>query len=793
MTFAFVDVVDSTKTFAEHGEAFVAALAVLQERVARHTQEAGGEVVKTEGDGAFLAFPTAASAIDALVGLQDELALVPLKEVPRLGVRAGAHTGEAVPVADDYVALAVNVAARVTSVAGAGQLVVSAATQAELAAPVGFCVGEYDLRDVADPVELWRVCGDEAPLRGSPSRRTNVRIPVSGFVGRVQELAALRELVGGHRLVTVLGPGGLGKTRLVTELVLESASGIEGGAWLVELASLSTADQVPVAVGRALGIQSGEVDVIAAELRRRGEVWLVLDNCEHLIEAVAELVADLHEVCPQVQLVCTSREALQVPDERVWRLGPFVGPAARIELFTQRAWASGAVVPDDSVEMVDRLCSALDGLPLAIELAATQAGSTSLEELVRIAVHGSDDLARRGGQPRQRSLDAVLAWSLDSLSAPLRASLLVLSIVPGRFDAEMATEILGAVDACETDAVRRLSKASLVDLDGEDYRILDTIRHAARRHLVADPELASAARLALRAWAQRTAADVYRVRERHDMPIDRVLALETALEHAMDDGAAGVGQLWKLVEIINMDRDPSPRVVGLARRVLSGPLPADPDQTLCFAGALHILELVGPLPASDDRLEAICAAADRDGISYPAANVHFRLVLHYIGRGDLDAANRHVDAHVRYSESPGADHLDKRYESDLRMFVAYAAGDFAAMLTHAERALADARLRVNDLDLNLCEGNVAEALVNLGRPEEALPHAVEAVRLTPRPGPARRFVLLQLARAQSQLGDTAAALATARDIEVDLLGSGRSHEQIQAELEQLRREIPAAR
>lgn len=175
VTFAFVDVVESTKTFTEHGEAFVQALAVLQERVARHTASVGGSVVKTDGDGAFLAFGSAQAAIDALSALQAEVEQQPLAVDPRLRVRAGVHTGDAVPVADDYVALAVNVAARVTSTANAGQVVVSSTTHADLSSPAGDFKGDYDLKDVADPVGLWLVCGDGAPLRGLLSRRTNVR------------------------------------------------------------------------------------------------------------------------------------------------------------------------------------------------------------------------------------------------------------------------------------------------------------------------------------------------------------------------------------------------------------------------------------------------------------------------------------------------------------------------------------------------------------------------------------------------------------------------------------------
>ena len=737
VTFAFVDVVASTKVFAEHGDAFVRALAVLQERVARRTAATGGVVVKTEGDGAFLAFPTAAGAIEALIGLQNELDDVPADAVPRLRVRAGAHTGNAVPVADDYVALAVNVAARVTATVGPGQVVVSAETEAELPADVGVCVGDYDLKDVADPVELWRVHGDEAPLRGSPSRRTNVRVPATGFVGRDQELVDLRALVDEHRLVTVLGPGGLGKTRLVSELVLQIARGVPGGAWLVELAPLSAGDQVPGAVGQVLGIQAGDVAAIGAELRRRGEVVLVLDNCEHLLDAVADLVADLGETCPELRVMCTSREALQVPGEHVWRLRPFEGQAARIELFTQRAWASGAVVSDDSIEMVDRLCNALDGLPLAIELAATQSGSTTIEELVRIAEHGTDDLGRRGGHARQRSLDAVLQWSLDRLPASRRASLLALSVIPGRFDAEMATTLLGAIDACEADAVRHLARASLVDLDGENYRILDTIRHAARRRLLADPDLAAAARLGLRAWALEVAAERFRLPRRwHDVPTDEILAIETALEHAVDDGVAGLGKLWECVRALSFYQEPSACVVALAERVLAGPVPADADEALCTTSALTIVGLVGHPSLSDDRLEEISAAADQHGVYFASANLHYNLVFHYAGAGDVAAAHRHAEGYLRYAESPGVHPLEAQAIHTLRGLVAYAAGDYEEVLMHYQRSLQAVQLVEGDLDLESAEANVADALLDVGRPADALPARGERGAALPGPRPA---------------------------------------------------------
>jgi predicted ATPase/class 3 adenylate cyclase len=789
VTFAFVDVVESTKTFAAHGDAFVAALAVLQERVARHTVAVGGSVVKTEGDGAFLAFGSAQAALDALIGLQAELDQVPDSVVPRLRLRAGAHTGDAVPVADDYVALAVNVAARVTSAAGAGQVVVSAATQAELTGPVGVCMGDYDLKDVPDHVELWRVCGDGTPLRAPPARRTNVRAPATGFVGRDSELAEVRDLVAKHRLVTVMGPGGLGKTRLVSELLLQIAKDVEGGAWLVELASLTSGDQISGAVAQVLGAQGAEAGQVAAEVRRRGEVMLVLDNCEHLIETVADLAFELLESCPTLTLVCTSREPVQVPGEHVWRLQPLSGQAARLELFTQRARGSGGSVPDGSAEAVDRLCTALDGLPLAIELAATQSGHTTLEHLIRIAEEGTDGLARRSGPSRQRSLDAVLAWSMDRLPEPHRRAHLVLSILPGRFDAEMATTILGAVEGCDIDAVRPLARASLIDLDGESYRILDTIRHAAQRQLSADHDLARAARRGLLTWALDLAAAQYSTRQSYEeVPSDRLLTLEIALERAMDDDAPGTGKLWVLVGQIVSYREPSGRVVELARRLLSEAQPADTDGMLSVSSAVDVLDRVEDVWDFLPRLEAMSTAASGRVDARVSARAHHILAWHYAMHGEVSAGRRHADAYAACVASPDVNGLADQVH-ELRSVIAYATGASDEVLLHAERFLL-ARRRSQHPQLYVAEINVAEALIDLGRAEEALPHALEALRLSPRPRPARRYMLLQLARAHHQLGNTEAAQVTVEELAAELLASGRPPERIRSELEQLEKQLP---
>ena len=493
-----------------------------------------------------------------------------------------------------------------------------------------------------------------------------------------------------------------------------------------------------------------------------------------------------------MSLVCTSREPLQVAGEHVWRLGSFEGQAARIELFTQRAWASGAAVSDESVARVDRLCNALDGLPLAIELAATQAGSTSMDDLVRIAEQGTDDLARRGGEPRQRSLDAVLAWSLDRLPPPRRNALLVLSALPGRFGSDMAREVLAAAGSCDADAVRMLARASLIDLDGETYRLLDTIRHAARRMLADDAELAAAARSALREWAQRQATRGFRSAVRHDdVSVDHYLALETALAQGVEDGAAGLGELWDLIRAMTFYRETSSTATALARGLVLGDrVPRDLDEALCFTNALQILLLAGQLDATSARLEEIAAASDALGVSYGTGYLHIYLCYFYTEFSpDEASARRHADAYLPFAESDQADALDRRYVYLLRVWASVAGGVTEESLLHAERNLAAARSVRSDVDLDTAYCQLAEVLLQLGRAEEALPHAAESARLSTGVGPQRRAALGILARTQALLGDRGAVLATARDYEADLRASGRSDEEVQAELALLREQV----
>ena len=481
-----------------------------------------------------------------------------------------------------------------------------------------------------------------------------------------------------------------------------------------------------------------------------------MDNCEHLLDAVADVVVELNETCPHLSVLCTSREALQVPEEVVWRLPPLTDQDARVELFTQRARASGATLPDGSAEAVDRLCTALDGLPLAIELAATQSGSTTIEELIRIAEHGTDELARRGDHTRLRSLDAVVAWSLDCLPPSRRASLLVLSVLPGRFDLDMATTVLSSVEACEADAVRPLARASLIDLDGESYRILDTIRHAARRHLANDPEprprRPARAPLLGAAGRSRALPGPTRLQRRADRPPagsrDRAGAGHGRRRDRHRD-AVGAGQgdhrLSRGEQPDHRSRPPGPGRTAAVRCRRGPPLRLRGGRARAGRRTARGRRSAGGhlrcrrRARRDVRLRQTCTTGSRGAT--PRAATWTPL------------AGTPMPTSPTPSR-PDADDIDRSLVHGMQSVIAQAAGDWEEALVHAERELLDSKKFASDIDLGTSEGNLAEALLDAGRPDDALLHAAEAVRLIPLPSPRRRFMLLQLARAQASSATT---------------------------------------
>jgi predicted ATPase/class 3 adenylate cyclase len=544
VTFWFSDIEGSTRLVKTLRDGYAEVLAEHRRLVRAAIAAHGGHEVDTQGDAFFAAFAGAKQAVLSALEVQRVLAAHPWPGGTQVRVRIGIHTGYAVPAGGGYTGLAVHRAARISAAAVGGQVLVSQATQAlveDEEEELGFAlvdVGERQLKDLDRPVRLFQLVapGLDAPA-GLPGRGAAGAAALSGeagvhgfpaalssFVGRAGPVREVAGLLARHRLVTVTGPGGTGKTRLAAEVARRVAGRYADGAWLVELAPVADPALVVQAVAAALGVRE-QPGIPAAEavarVLARQQLLLVLDNCEHVIGAAAQLCAGLLAAADDVRILVTSREPLAVPGEARYRLAPLALPdledlaaAARAEavaLFSDRARSADArfTLTGETTQAVARLVARLDGMPLAIELAAARVealGVTGLLDRIddRFALLAGGD---RTAPSRQRSLAATVEWSYQLLDEQERRVFRAVSVFPGRFTLAAAEAVAGA-DAGP--AVLRLVDCSLlvpprVGPDGRSrYSMLETLRAYGSRLLARAGEQDQAA-AALAGWALEVA------------------------------------------------------------------------------------------------------------------------------------------------------------------------------------------------------------------------------------------------------------------------------------------------
>jgi predicted ATPase len=465
VTFVFTDIEGSTRLLDElGGERYAEALA-NHRRVIR-TAFASGYEVDTQGDAFFYAFERASDAITACSDAVAELAGGPIR------VRVGVHTGEPVLTDEGYVGMDVHRAARIAGVAHGGQIVVSRATR-DLVPERDFVdLGNHRLKDLMRPDHLFQHgSGEFPPLRSL--NRSNLPVLLGPLVGRERELAEITGLLDeGQRLVTIVGPGGTGKTRLAIQAAAEVADRFPDGVTFVPLAEVQDPAVALHAAAEIAGVR------LVSDLAPQ-HALLVLDNFEHLTAAAPNL-ASLLQADDAVRVLATSRVPLRISGEREYRLEPLERPAA-VRLLRERARGIGRTIDDD--EVASALCARLDDLPLALELAAARLRSVSADQLLELLskrlpllTHG-----QRDAPERQRTLEATIAWSYDLLDAEAQTTLARLSIFPGSFTLGAATEITGV----GLDILDELVEASLVKpIDGgARLLLLETIREFASDRL----------------------------------------------------------------------------------------------------------------------------------------------------------------------------------------------------------------------------------------------------------------------------------------------------------------------
>ncbi|HSG12849.1 MAG TPA: adenylate/guanylate cyclase domain-containing protein, partial [Gaiellaceae bacterium] len=492
VTFLFTDVEGSTSLLDELGaERYAQALEEHREIVRAALGEHDGVEVDTQGDAFFCAFGSARAAVSCAGDIQERLA------PGRIRVRMGVHTGEALVADGHYVGMDVHRAARIGACGHGGQIVLSPSTVA-LLEPEVFSLadlGEHRLKDLSAPVRLHQLgLGEFPPLK--TLFRTNLPVPATPFLGRERELHELVERAQepGVRLLTLTGPGGTGKTRLSLQVAAELSDSYADGTWWVPLAPLREGSLVASAVASVLEVEEEPgrtlLESIAGAVARR-RALLLLDNCEHLVDAVADLVAALVAEGPDVLVVTTSREALRITGEEVYAVEPLATRDA-VELFHARARSAGAALEpgggDDGV--VAELCARLDNLPLAVELAAARAAALPPAALLERLSSGLDVLkGPRDVEERQRTLRATIAWSYGLLDEHEQRLFRRLAVFVGGASLDAVEEICNAEleDLLSLVAKSLVRQAQVEDTEAR-YFMLETVREFAADELEASGE-----------------------------------------------------------------------------------------------------------------------------------------------------------------------------------------------------------------------------------------------------------------------------------------------------------------
>ena len=527
-TILFTDIEGSTRLLEQDSEGMAKLLARHDALARAVVAEHSGVVVKMVGDGMYAVFDDPLDAVKTTLELQRSIAeLEATSELP-LRIRCGVHSGVVERRDNDLFGPPVNRTARIMSAAHGGQVLISQAVaenvMSRLPAPVSLRdLGGVRLRDLTTPERVYQLIhpdlrADFPALRGLEATPNNLPQQATSFVGRERELAEAKALLAKTRLLTLLGMGGMGKTRLSLQIGADVMDGYPDGVWFIDLAPVRDRALVPNEVAQALGIpeEPGRplTQTLSSHLRDR-KLLVVLDNCEHLVSACASIASALLRAVPHLRIIATSREALRIPGEQVYPVHPLPLPDRKanletlarseaVQLFVERAQAlrPDFELTERDAAAVAELCARVEGIPLALELAAARMRSLSIEEINRRLSDRYKVLSggSRVALERQQTLRALVGWSYDLLQENERVFFDRLSVFVGGFDLAAAEQICSADPLTPDDVIDLL--ASLVEKslvmveqpEGETrYRLLETISDYARERLIKREDVAATA------------------------------------------------------------------------------------------------------------------------------------------------------------------------------------------------------------------------------------------------------------------------------------------------------------
>lgn len=481
----------------------------------------GGERVDAAGDGLFFSFPTAKGALVACIEAQRAVSEHDWPQAAEVKVRMGLHTGEPLSATTGYVGIDVHRAARISSAAHGGQILVSGTAHSLIGPtlPDGVSMrdlGDHRLKDLVTPERLYQamapgLTADFPPVRSLETLPNNLPRQLSSFVGRVQEIADAEERLSHTSILTLTGPGGVGKTRLALEVGAHLVDAYDDGVWFIELGALSDGALISATIASELKLKptpDGPMSTLVQELAKR-RMLLILDNCEHLLDPLVETVGALMRHCPDLRVLATSREGLGMAGEALMPVPSMSVPApsepgdaqaleriecdaARLFLERGRAVNPSFALTNENAESVTQICRRLDGIPLAVELAAARVRSlppqqiaARLDDRFRLLTGGS-----RTALPRHRTLRAAFDWSFDLLPAAEQVLLCRLSVFGGSLSLEAAEGVCGGGPVNQDEVLDLLShlvdKSLLMPEEGSTearYRMLETIRDYAQERL----------------------------------------------------------------------------------------------------------------------------------------------------------------------------------------------------------------------------------------------------------------------------------------------------------------------
>lgn len=749
LTFLMTDIEGSTLLWEHHGN-------VLNPVIERHDQivrvaveEHNGTLVKQrgEGDSTFSVFRRASDAVVAAVELQRALAVEPWTDGIAVRVRAALHTGPVDERGGDYYGSTVNRCARLRAIAHGGQAIMTAATERAarlvLSGPVAAVdLGQHRLKDLSEPENVFALShpdlsDDFPPLRSLDAGRHNLPVQLTSFVGRATEITEVRARMDSARLVTLAGPGGVGKTRLALQIASEVSEDFADGVWLVSLAPVREAASIPQVIAAVVGVRErpGQplIDAIADALRGK-RALIVLDNCEHLIDGVAARAEHLLSACPDLRMLATSREPLLISGEAIWRVAPLgasvrsdddIGALEAVEsvaLFVERARAVNAsfTLTAQNAPAVVKICQSLDGIPLAIELAAAREGTLTPSEIAERLDDRFSLLTTgtRTAPERHRTLRAVIDWGHELLSEDERLLFRRLGVFARGFTLELAEQVC-ADDLLERhdvlDRLGRLVDKSFVSVTSRTghsrYRLLETVHEYARERLDAAREsdaLRSAHLAAMGSFADEASVTGPQARAWHDRLDEERDNFRAALEWSTEGGKPQEGlalattlapiwvspgypseaRRWLLAMLDRADTEPSEdRALALRRLGEASLARGDVDDArVAFEEALEGAQVVG-----DQRM---CAA------------LYGTLGHAAVLQGQPQVARAHYEKAIGIARELNDHVLLSAFVGGLGN-AARAQGDFPSAREHYREALGLAR-QLGD------PGKIAVALFNLG-------------------------------------------------------------------------------